>query len=51
MRAAHRLDFIVHLGRFSMVCRDEITQKARSIPGLALSTQEEQALFAIGAGK
>ncbi|KAF8464814.1 HotDog domain-containing protein [Gautieria morchelliformis] len=42
-------DETVMLGRFSMVCRDGITQKAKSVPGLALSTPEEQTLSAMGA--
>jgi len=39
------------LGRFSMVCRDVFTQKARPVPQLQFSTPEEQALFKMGAGK
>ncbi|KIJ51198.1 hypothetical protein M422DRAFT_26634, partial [Sphaerobolus stellatus SS14] len=39
----------VLLGRFSMVCRDAFTQKARPVPQLKMSTPEEQALFDMGA--
>jgi acyl-coenzyme A thioesterase 9 len=38
------------LGRFSMVCRDAVTHKARAVPSLRLSTPEENALFSIGSG-
>lgn len=34
-----------------MVCRDALTQKAKVVPTLNLSTSEEQALFAMGAGE
>lgn len=40
-----------YIGRFSMVCRDAFTQKARPIPTLKLATPEEVALFNMGAGK
>ena len=43
-------DILIFPGRFSMVCRDAFTQKAKSIPSLTLSTPEEQTLFAMGAG-
>ncbi|EIN05854.1 Thioesterase/thiol ester dehydrase-isomerase [Punctularia strigosozonata HHB-11173 SS5] len=36
------------VGRFSMVCRDARTHKARAIPGLKLETPEDEALHAIG---
>ncbi|KAF8584449.1 Thioesterase/thiol ester dehydrase-isomerase [Ramaria rubella] len=42
-------DEIVLLGRFSMVCRDTLTHKAKPIPRLTPSTPEEQALFVMGA--
>jgi acyl-CoA hydrolase len=38
------------LGRFSMVCRDAHTHKARAVPALALETPEDAALHAIGQG-
>ncbi|KZS86712.1 Thioesterase/thiol ester dehydrase-isomerase [Sistotremastrum niveocremeum HHB9708] len=38
----------VMLGRFSMVCRDAHTHKARPVNPLILSTPEEKQLFAIG---
>ncbi|KAJ9121030.1 hypothetical protein QFC24_005011 [Naganishia onofrii] len=36
------------LGRFSMVCRDAITHRAKKCPQLVLNTPEEKAMFAIG---
>ncbi|EJD38364.1 Thioesterase/thiol ester dehydrase-isomerase [Auricularia subglabra TFB-10046 SS5] len=38
------------IGRFSMVCRDAVMNTARAVNPLALSTPEEQQLFAIGEG-
>jgi acyl-coenzyme A thioesterase 9 len=36
------------LGRFSMVCRDAHTNKARRVPPLIIETPEEKALWQIG---
>lgn len=36
------------LGRFSMVCRDSHTHKARRVPPLIVETEEEQLLWEIG---
>nr|GAT59085.1 predicted protein [Mycena chlorophos] len=41
-------DETVLLGRFSMVCRDAVTNKARTVLPLIISTPEEQALFSFG---
>ncbi|KAG5725108.1 hypothetical protein E4T56_gene10265 [Termitomyces sp. T112] len=38
----------VLLGRFSMVCRDANTHKARQVNPLIISTPEERSLFAMG---
>ncbi|KAK0463123.1 Thioesterase/thiol ester dehydrase-isomerase [Desarmillaria tabescens] len=38
----------VLLGRFSMVCRDANTHKARKVNPLIISTPEEEALYAMG---
>ncbi|KAJ7938183.1 HotDog domain-containing protein [Mycena leptocephala] len=38
----------VLLGRFSMVCRDAITHRARNVHPLVISTPEEQALQSMG---
>lgn len=38
----------VMLGRFSMVCRDARTQRARKINSLVISTPEERSLFHMG---
>lgn len=38
------------LGRFSMVCRDAFTQRAREVNPLIVSTPEEKALHAMGEG-
>ncbi|KAJ7058107.1 Thioesterase/thiol ester dehydrase-isomerase [Mycena amicta] len=38
----------VLLGRFSMVCRDAVTHKARDVHPLIISTPEEQALHSMG---
>jgi acyl-coenzyme A thioesterase 9 len=38
------------LGRFTMVCRDSRSQKARRIPALLVETDEEQALWKFGEG-
>jgi acyl-coenzyme A thioesterase 9 len=40
----------IMLGRFSMVCRDSITHRARNVNQLIISTPEEQALFTMGEG-
>jgi acyl-CoA hydrolase len=39
------------LGRFTMVCRDSQTQKARKVPRLIVETAEESTLWEIGEGK
>lgn len=39
------------LGRFTMVCRDSKTQKARKVPRLIVETAEESTLWEIGEGK
>ncbi|KDQ54503.1 hypothetical protein JAAARDRAFT_38173 [Jaapia argillacea MUCL 33604] len=36
------------LGRFCMVCRDSKTHKARAVNPLTISTDEEEALYAVG---
>lgn len=36
------------LGRFSMVCRDTTTHKARKVPPLIVETEEEKMLWQIG---
>ena len=36
------------LGRFSIVCRDAETHRAKNCPHLVLNTPEEKAMFAIG---
>ncbi|KAG6887669.1 hypothetical protein C0995_013621 [Termitomyces sp. Mi166 len=41
-------DETVLLGRFSMVCRDANTHKARQVNPLVISTPEERSLFAMG---
>ncbi|KAJ7777578.1 Thioesterase/thiol ester dehydrase-isomerase [Mycena maculata] len=38
----------VLLGRFSMVCRDAVTHRARKVNPLIISTPEEQALYSMG---
>jgi acyl-coenzyme A thioesterase 9 len=38
------------LGRFTMVCRDSKTQKARKVPKLIVETAEESTLWDIGEG-
>ncbi|KAG6826443.1 hypothetical protein H0H92_015770 [Tricholoma furcatifolium] len=38
----------VLLGRFSMVCRDAISHKARQVNPLIISTPEERSLYAMG---
>ncbi|KAJ7468589.1 Thioesterase/thiol ester dehydrase-isomerase [Mycena latifolia] len=38
----------VLLGRFSMVCRDAVTHRARNVHPLVISTPEEQALYSMG---
>ncbi|KAJ9120209.1 hypothetical protein QFC22_003109 [Naganishia vaughanmartiniae] len=38
----------IMLGRFSIVCRDAITHRAKKCPQLVLNTPEEKAMFAIG---
>ncbi|KAF7373405.1 hypothetical protein MSAN_00550100 [Mycena sanguinolenta] len=38
----------VLLGRFSMVCRDAVTHRARNVHPLIISTAEEKALFSMG---
>lgn len=38
------------LGRFTMVCRDSKTQKARKVPKLIVETAEESTLWEIGEG-
>jgi hypothetical protein len=37
-------------GRFSMVCRDANTHRARDVHPLIISTPQEQALYAMGEG-
>jgi acyl-coenzyme A thioesterase 9 len=39
------------LGRFSMVCRDATTHKARKVPKLLVETEEERVLWDIGEGE
>lgn len=39
------------LGRFSMVCRDSRTHKARKVPKLVVETEEERVLWEIGEGE
>ena len=39
------------LGRFTMVCRDSKTQKARKVPKLIVETAEESTLWDIGEGR
>ncbi|KAG7087538.1 hypothetical protein E1B28_013495 [Marasmius oreades] len=41
-------DETIMLGRFSMVCRDANTHKARQVNPLMISTPEEKALYAMG---
>ena len=36
------------IGRFSMVCRDARTHRAREVNSLILSTDEERELYALG---
>lgn len=38
------------LGRFTMVCRDSKTQKARKVPRLIVETEEERVLWDLGEG-
>jgi acyl-coenzyme A thioesterase 9 len=38
------------LGRFTMVCRDSKSQKARKVPRLIVETEEERTLWEIGEG-
>lgn len=38
------------LGRFTMVCRDSKTQKARKVPRLIVETDEERVLWDLGEG-
>lgn len=38
------------IGRFSMVCRDANTHRAREVNPLIISTLEEKALYAMGEG-
>ncbi|KAJ9097811.1 hypothetical protein QFC19_006679 [Naganishia cerealis] len=38
----------IMLGRFSIVCRDAFTHRAKKCPQLVLNTSEEKAMFAIG---
>ncbi|KAJ7620586.1 Thioesterase/thiol ester dehydrase-isomerase [Mycena polygramma] len=38
----------VLLGRFSMVCRDAITHRARNVHPLIIATPEEEALYSMG---
>lgn len=44
-------DLCIRTGRFTMVCRDAVTHKSRSVNPLILSTPEEKELHAIGEGK
>lgn len=44
------IDETIMLGRFSMVCRDAYTHRARDVNSLIISTPEEQALFTMGEG-
>lgn len=39
------------LGRFTMVCRDSKTQKARKVPRLIVETDEERVLWDLGEGQ
>lgn len=39
------------LGRFTMVCRDSKTQKARKVPRLLVETDEERVLWDLGEGQ
>ncbi|KAL0952552.1 hypothetical protein HGRIS_006809 [Hohenbuehelia grisea] len=47
-KSGHLDETTVMLGRFSMVCRDAHTHKARPVSSLVPRTSEEQALFTIG---
>ncbi|KAJ7656679.1 Thioesterase/thiol ester dehydrase-isomerase [Mycena rosella] len=40
----------IYTGRFSMVCRDATTHRARNVHPLIISTPEEQALYSMGKG-
>jgi len=40
----------VRLGRFSMVCRDANTHRAKAVNPLTISTPEEKALYSLGEG-
>ncbi|KAF9009194.1 Thioesterase/thiol ester dehydrase-isomerase [Hymenopellis radicata] len=46
----HQPEVTVLLGRFSMVCRDANTHKARQVNTLSISTPEEHALYSLGEG-
>ncbi|TEB22448.1 Thioesterase/thiol ester dehydrase-isomerase [Coprinellus micaceus] len=50
MEVVLKMEFIrcVSLGRFSMVCRNAHTHKARRVNPLIISTPEEKALFSLG---
>ena len=39
------------IGRFAMVCRDSKTSRAKRVPSLIVESDEEKALWAIGAGE
>ncbi|KZO98279.1 Thioesterase/thiol ester dehydrase-isomerase [Calocera viscosa TUFC12733] len=47
-RTSHETEMPVMLGRFTMVCRDALTHKAREVNPLILGTPEEEALYALG---
>ncbi|KZO90057.1 Thioesterase/thiol ester dehydrase-isomerase [Calocera viscosa TUFC12733] len=47
-RTSHEAEMPVMLVRFTMVCRDAITHKAREVNPLILGTPEEEALYALG---
>ena len=39
------------IGRFAMVCRDNKTHEAKKVPDLIVESEEERALWDIGAGE
>lgn len=43
--------FNSYTGRFSMVCRDAVTHRARNVHPLIISTSEEQSLYSMGEGQ
>ncbi|EJU01817.1 Thioesterase/thiol ester dehydrase-isomerase [Dacryopinax primogenitus] len=47
-RSSHEREMPIMVGRFTMVCRDAFTHKAREVNQLVLGTPEEWALNALG---